>query len=68
MSAHAGFLAATGICLAMMVLGLRRLADLWTRVPEERADYWPGRTEAETEQEDMASGPETMGANMSGGQ
>lgn len=32
--------AMAGLFLAM-VLGLRRLSELWRPIPEERADYWP---------------------------
>lgn len=30
------------LLLLALVAGLRRLRDLWARVPVERADYWPG--------------------------
>lgn len=39
---HALFLASAAVVLVFFVLGLRRLADLWARVPEERVSYWPG--------------------------
>lgn len=39
---HALFLASAAVALVFLVLGLRRLSDLWARVPEERVSYWPG--------------------------
>jgi hypothetical protein len=48
---HGLFLASAGILLALTVTGLRRLPDLWSRVPEERADYWPGSTGTEEAKE-----------------
>ena len=29
--------------IAFVVAGIRRVADFWTPIPEERAYYWPGR-------------------------
>lgn len=37
------FLLCAAVVGVLGALGLRRLADLWTAVPQERADYWPGR-------------------------
>lgn len=37
-----GFLAALAAFLFILGAGLRRVRDLWTPVPKERADYWPG--------------------------
>ncbi|MFH1466853.1 MAG: hypothetical protein ABIO70_20890 [Pseudomonadota bacterium] len=39
-----GLVLAFGAVLALLGLaGLRRVGDLWARIPEERADYWPGQ-------------------------
>ena len=48
---HGLFLAGTGAMLLFVAVGLRRLPDLWSRVPEERADYWPGVPPPEQEGE-----------------
>lgn len=40
---HAAFLASSGILLVLLGAGLARVRELWARVPEERADYWPGK-------------------------
>ena len=34
---------ALAILLVVFLLGVRRIPDLWAKVPEERVDYWPGR-------------------------
>lgn len=39
---HALFLASAAAFVLVVIAGLRRLPELWTAVPEERADYWPG--------------------------
>lgn len=39
---HSLFLGAAGLLLGIAWQGLRRLRDLWTPPPEERAAYWPG--------------------------
>jgi hypothetical protein len=36
------FLGSVTIVGLLLLAGLRRLPDLWTRVPEERINYWPG--------------------------
>jgi hypothetical protein len=36
------FILHAAILSVVSVVGLLRLRDLWTRVPEERVDYWPG--------------------------
>lgn len=38
-SAVLGALAILGV---LLFFGVRRIRDLWTTVPEERVDYWPG--------------------------
>lgn len=37
-----GFLVGLAAFLLVAGVGLRRLRDLWTPIPKERADYWPG--------------------------
>jgi hypothetical protein len=41
-----------GIMFGFLIFGIRRLPDLWTRTPEERAYYWPGR-QSQEEQENV---------------
>lgn len=38
-------LLSAAVCLPLLIGGLLRLRELWVRVPEERADYWPGAGE-----------------------
>ena len=40
---HGGFLFFSLIGIGLSLIGFRRLPDLWTPIPEERAAYWPGR-------------------------
>ena len=40
---HALFIVSTFILFGIFLTGLRRISDFWTRTPEERAYYWPGR-------------------------
>lgn len=40
---HSLFIISTFILFGIFLSGLRRIADFWTRTPEERAYYWPGR-------------------------
>lgn len=40
---HGAFLLFTLMGSSLSLLGLRRVRDLWTATPEERATYWPGR-------------------------
>ncbi len=42
--AQAVTLGAGAVVLLALLLGLRRLPELWTPVPRERADYWPGQS------------------------
>jgi hypothetical protein len=59
--AHGAFLAALAAVSVFLVGGLRRLPELWTRVPEERADYWPGlETEREPPPANAAINPSSM--------
>jgi hypothetical protein len=39
---HSLFVGSTAIVLLLSVWGMRRRRDLWSPVPEERVDYWPG--------------------------
>jgi hypothetical protein len=36
------FQAAVAVLLLFVATGLVRIRDLWTRVPEERVEFWPG--------------------------
>ena len=48
-------LGASGLVLLMVLVGLRRVPELWLPTPEERADYWPGdRTKQEEEEQQQA--------------
>ena len=49
---HSIFQLALGAVLMFLLMGLRRLPDLWTRTPHERAYYWPGR-QSQKGQEDL---------------
>ena len=40
---HGFFLGASAILMFLLGMGFRRIRDLWSRVPEERVAYWPGR-------------------------
>ena len=40
---HSYFIAFTAILIGFVLLGLRRVRDFWSPIPEERAYYWPGR-------------------------
>ena len=40
---HSYFIFSAFVLIAFVVAGLRRIADFWTPIPEERAYYWPGR-------------------------
>lgn len=59
---HTMFLIMLGALAGFMVYGFRRLPDLWSRTPEERAYYWPGR-QSQKEQEEVD--PEGVEANAS---
>ena len=60
---HGLFLAGSGMMMLLVLAGLRRVPDLWSRVPEERADYWPGVPPPE--QEGAVDGPDM---NVMGGE
>lgn len=40
---HSYFIFSAFVLVAFVVAGIRRIADFWTPIPEERAYYWPGR-------------------------
>jgi len=44
---HSVFLGGIAVLVIGCVSGVRRLSDLWLRIPEERADYWPGQHQEE---------------------
>ena len=63
---HSYFLLAFGALAGFVLLGLRRLPDLWTRVPEERAYYWPGRQSQAQQEELKPEGVEAEGKKNEG--
>jgi hypothetical protein len=54
------FLGSMAILVVFLSSGLVRIRDLWTRVPEERVEFWPGPPADEEEESDdmgeLASG------------
>jgi hypothetical protein len=62
---HTLFLVSVAISGLVVFAGLRRLPELWTKVPEERADYWPGK--AQTDETDLAKQIKVEGAGGGGG-
>ena len=63
---HSAFLVALGVLLGFLVLGFRRLPDLWTRTPEERAYYWPGRQSQKQQEEMNPEGVESQAESNEG--
>lgn len=52
------------VVLGFVVIGVRRIPELWASVPEERADYWPARKgKGEEVEEEEVEGP---GRNLPG--
>jgi hypothetical protein len=52
--------------VGFMIIGIRRIPELWSTVPEERADYWPARKGKDEEvEEEEVDGP---GRNIAGGE
>ncbi len=62
---HTLFLVSVAISGLVVFAGLRRLPELWTPVPEERADYWPGKAQAD--ETDLAKQIKVEGAGGGGG-
>jgi hypothetical protein len=55
---HGYFIGACAVLLFLLGMGLRRVSDLWSRVPEERVAYWPGRGgQAKQADAQVPSGP-----------
>ena len=52
------FLGGVAVLAFFLLVGLRRLPDLWTRIPEERVDYWPGVPVDEDEESGGGKPPE----------
>ena len=48
------FLGGLALLSVLMFAGIRRVRDLWTTVPEERVDFWPGQTYGDEEEEGAA--------------
>jgi hypothetical protein len=51
---HSLVLGAFAVLVTMISAGLVRLRDVWTRVPEERVDFWPGPPKEDEKGDDMA--------------
>ena len=52
------------VVVGFLVIGVRRIPELWATVPEERADYWPARKGKDEEvEEEEVEGP---GRNIPG--
>ncbi|MEL6345921.1 MAG: hypothetical protein AAFV53_22610 [Myxococcota bacterium] len=60
---HSFFLLSLGTVLGFLIIGIRRLPDLWTRTPEERAYYWPGRQSQKEQEEVDPEGVEAQAAS-----
>ena len=49
------------VVLGFVVIGVRRIPELWASVPEERADYWPARKGKDEEvEEEEVKGPDAI--------
>jgi len=48
---QSSFLVGVLVLVGFVIVGFRRRADLWTRSPEERAYYWPGRQSREEQEQ-----------------
>jgi hypothetical protein len=49
---HSMVLGASAALLVLLAAGIVRLRDLWSRVPEERVDFWPGPPPSDEEDKD----------------
>ncbi len=58
------FLGCLAVLAFLTLAGLRRMPDLWARIPEERVDYWPG---ALTDQGDEGKPEGAEGGGEEGG-
>ncbi len=54
---HSLFLGCVTLLSVMMLIGVRRLPDLWSDVPEERVDYWPGKAVAPETSDEQPAAP-----------
>lgn len=52
-SPHGLFLGSAAVLGLIFFAGIARLRDLWTRVPEERVEFWPGPPVEEEDSDDM---------------
>ncbi len=62
---HGVFVSAFAVLIFLLGMGVTRLSDLWSRVPEERVSYWPGRAgqpEAMDKDGQLAGPPGGLGA------
>lgn len=60
-SHQALFLGAASVLGLLMLVGVGRMRDLWTAVPEERVDFWPGPPKSDEEEGDSLEGLEEGG-------
>lgn len=51
---HSLVLGSSAVLIALLLAGLVRIRDMWTRVPEERVAFWPGPPVEEKKGDDMA--------------
>jgi hypothetical protein len=58
---QSAFLAGIAVLATLLWLGIRRLPDLWTTVPEERVDYWPGEAAEEAAPDGKSTAGELLG-------
>lgn len=63
-SLNAFVLGSLAVLFGLLLLGLRRMSDLWTTVPEERVDFWP---RVLSEEEEAAEGDGEAPEMPSGG-
>ena len=61
------FLGAVALLCFFLIAGVRRLPDLWTEIPEERVDYWPGVPADSGEEGDDPSKKAPEGGGEGGG-
>lgn len=48
------FFGSLALLSVLTLAGVRRVRDLWTTVPEERVDFWPGQVLGDEEEEEAA--------------
>jgi len=61
------FLGCAAVLAFLALAGLRRLPDLWAKIPEERVDYWPGALADQGDDPDKKAGDQGGGGDEGGG-